>query len=112
MNKQGQAFFIEAIISMLILLLIVSVVLSETNEKEKEVLYIKTLENDLIKTHILTKDFELESFEKSFKFIFSQKNGFVSINGNKKMIGIKKGFSITSSALIQEKEIIIGVYLN
>lgn len=111
---KGFAFTLEALISLMILVMIISIPIEESkNDLEK--IYSLQKENDLIKVWIKTKNFNKTELEKDFKKMFPFQKGEIIIDGKKTEITGEKGENeIKSTGFYYEnelKEISVKVFI-
>lgn len=92
MNCNGIHLTLEALLSLILLVLFISVPFysGEKNGKKLDGLYIIQKENDLLKVWMQEKELNEDVLKEDFEFVFPENNGVIEINGKK--LGIGKSF--------------------
>jgi hypothetical protein len=89
-KEKGFSFTLEALISFIVLIAIISIPVQE-NENNMEKIYTIQKENDLIKIWIKTEEFSEKGMKEDFRKMFPFQKGEVFIDGKKIEIEGTKG---------------------
>jgi len=103
-KEKGFNFTLEALISLMILIAVISVPI-EKNSADLEKIYVLQKENDLIKVWIKTKKFDEKEMKEDFKKMFLFQKGEIIVKEKKIEINGEKGLNeLKTNGFYFEKE--------